>query len=304
MRLAGLAGIIIFTLLAAPVQAAKPDKTDHPLVSAYKGSTVYSKDTKQYDEYRVFRGWDKATGKYNTQMLEGKVTKLLYKNPPERSELELYRNYEAALKNAGAEVLWECNQANMECRDGYVGAHLRTEFGLSAIGNKSGRYLFAKLEQEDQTAYLMLAVGEATTDVHVVEIKKMETDKASVNLSALTEGLDKDGFVVVEGIYFDTDKTTLKPSSKPALDEVAKLLQEHADLSLYVVGHTDLQGSLSHNRSLSEGRAKAVVQALVKDYAIAATRLEGHGVGPLAPQASNVSEAGRAKNRRVVLVAR
>lgn len=295
---------LLALLLALPVQAAKPDKTDHPLVTPYEGSSVYSKDVKQYDEYRVFKGWDKEKKEYDTQTLEGKVTKILYKNPPQRSILELYRNYESALKKEGVEMLWECNQANMECVDGYVGAHLRQQFGIHAIGNKEGRYMFARLEQDDQTAYLMLAVGDANTDVHVVEMKKMETSKASVNLNALTDGLDKDGFVVVEGIYFDTDKTTLKAESTPALEEVAKLMTARPALQLYVVGHTDMQGSLSHNMALSEGRARAVVEALVKKHGVIGNRLEGHGVGPLAPQASNASDAGRAKNRRVVLVAR
>ena len=57
-------------------------------------------------------------------------------------------------------------------------------------------------------------------------MKKMQTGKVALNLKALAEDLDKKKFVVVEGIYFDTNKTTLKPDSKPAIDEVAKLLKK------------------------------------------------------------------------------
>lgn len=300
-----IAVILTITILSIhPAFAARKEKTDHPLVTPYAGSSIYSKDVKQYDEYRVFKGWDKAEKKYNTQTLEGKITKILYKNPPERSVLELYRNYQDALEQQGVSILYECNQANMECVDGYVGAHLRQEFGIHAIGNKSGRYVFAKLDQEEQIAYLALAVGEQNTDVHVVEMKKMETGKVALNLATLTEDLGKQGFVVIEGIYFDTDKTELKPESKPAIDEVAKLLKERPVLKLYVVGHTDMQGSFSHNMNLSEGRAKAVVTRLVSEHGISAERLEGRGVGPLSPVASNSKEGGRAKNRRVVLVQR
>ena len=295
---------ILVCLASQPVLAAKPDKSDHPLVAPYAGSTVYSKDVKQYDEYRVFKGWDKEAKQYNTEKLEGKVTKLLYKNPKERSVLEIYRNYEVALKKEGVEILYQCNQADKECVDGYVGAHLRQQFAIASIGNQSGRYVFAKLDQGDQIAYLVLAVGDNNTDVHVVEMKKMDTGMATLNMAALTEDLDKQGYVVVEGIFFDTDKTDLKPESKPALDEVAKLLNERADLKLYVVGHTDMQGSLAHNMSLSEGRAKSVVKALMAEYRIDGARLEGRGVGPLAPVATNASEGGRASNRRVVLVQR
>lgn len=291
-------------LLSMPTLAAREIKTDHPLVKPYVGSTIYSKDVKEFDAYRVFMGWDKSAKAYRTETLEGKVTKIIYKNPPKRSVLELYRNYESALKAEGVTVLYECDQARKACVDGYVGAHLRREFSLAAIGNQAGRYLYARLDRGDQTAYLMLAVGEANTDVHVVEMKKMQTGMVALNLAALTDGLDRQGYVVVEGIYFDTDRTELKPESDPAIAEVAKLLQQRAKLELYVVGHTDMQGSIGHNMSLSEGRARSVVARLVQGHGIDASRLEGRGVGPLAPVASNGQDGGRAKNRRVVLVQR
>ena len=297
--------LAITILLVHPALAAKKGKTDHPLVRPYEGSKIYSKSVKEFDGYHVFKGWDKKTKKYNTQMLEGKITKIRYKNPPERSVLELYRNYQSALEKEGITFLYECDQAKMECIDGpIVASTLRQQFGIHAFGRNSGRYMFAKIEQEEQIAYLVLVVGKQSTDVHVVEMKKMETGKVILDLAALTKDLEKKGFVVVEGIYFDTDKTTLKPDSKPAIDEVAKLLKDRPDLKLYVVGHTDMQGNLSHNMNLSKGRAKAVVTSLINNYSVAPERLESHGVGPLAPVASNAQENSRAKNRRVVLIER
>ena len=103
----------------------------------------------------------------------------------------------------------------------------------------------------------------------------------------------------------DLEFRNADPNPDPAaLDEVARLLKERSDLRVFVVGHTDMQGSLDHNMNLSRERARAVVVVLANDYGIAESRLEGHGVGPLAPQASNASDGGRALNRRVVLVAR
>jgi len=284
--------------------AAREVKTDHPLLSAYEGSSIHSKEVKQFDEYRVFTGYNKQTKEYTSKMLEGTVTKILYKNPPQRSELELYRNYRSALEGEGVEVLYECNQSSKQCVDDHIGARVRQKFGLHALGNKGGRYIFTRLDQEDQIAYLILAVGEKNTDVHIVAVKKMQTGKVSVNLEVLTEGLDKKGFVVVEGIVFDTDKTTLKPASKATIEEVANLLNSRPDLKLYVVGHTDMQGSLAYNQILSEGRAQTVVTSLVSEHGIAASRLEAKGLGPLAPVANNAVKGGRAKNRRVVLVQR
>ena len=73
---------------------------------------------------------------------------------------------------------------------------------------------------------------------------------------------------------------------------------------VFIVGHTDMQGPVERNRILSRDRAAAVIAALVKDHGITVDRLTAEGVGPLAPAASNVDEAGRAKNRRVEMVLR
>jgi outer membrane protein OmpA-like peptidoglycan-associated protein len=147
-------------------------------------------------------------------------------------------------------------------------------------------------------------VGRSRSQLDVVEIVGMQDKLVVADAGALAQGLERDGKVSVYGIYFDTDKAEIKPESKPALDAMAQLLKERADLKLFVVGHTDMSGGLAHNRSLSEARARAVVKALVDNYGIAAARLEGYGVGPLAPTASNASPTGRAQNRRVELVAR
>jgi len=107
--------------------------------------------------------------------------------------------------------------------------------------------------------------------------------------------------VTVEGIFFDTGKSVVKPESKPALDEVEKLLKSNPALELWVVGHTDSVGSVDDNMRLAEARAKAVTAELVNVYGIDAARLHGYGVGPLAPVAGNDAEDGRARNRRVEL---
>jgi outer membrane protein OmpA-like peptidoglycan-associated protein len=120
--------------------------------------------------------------------------------------------------------------------------------------------------------------------------------------AALKNDLGSSGHVAVYGIYFDTNRSEVKPESEPALAEIAKLLAQDPGLKLKVVGHTDMTGGLAANLELSEARAEAVIQALVARHGVAAARLEGHGVGPLAPVASNDTEEGRARNRRVELV--
>jgi outer membrane protein OmpA-like peptidoglycan-associated protein len=88
------------------------------------------------------------------------------------------------------------------------------------------------------------------------------------------------------------------------LKEIANLLNEQPNLQLQIVGHTDDVGTAEFNRDLSERRANAVVQALVSRHQIASSRLLASGAGLTQPVASNKTEEGRAKNRRVELVAR
>jgi outer membrane protein OmpA-like peptidoglycan-associated protein len=83
---------------------------------------------------------------------------------------------------------------------------------------------------------------------------------------------------------------------------MAKLLRDFPDLKLHIVGHTDNVGGLEYNQKLSLTRAESVTKELVVRYAIAPARLRAAGVGPLAPVASNRTEEGQAKNRRVELV--
>ncbi len=83
---------------------------------------------------------------------------------------------------------------------------------------------------------------------------------------------------------------------------MAKLLKAFPDLRVLIVGHTDSTGDREYNMGLSRRRAEAVVKSLRDHYGIAASRLIPAGVGMLAPVASNRTEEGRAKNRRVELV--
>ncbi len=87
------------------------------------------------------------------------------------------------------------------------------------------------------------------------------------------------------------------------MPEIAKYLKNNPGVRLYVVGHTDKTGSYDYNLDLSRRRAASVVKALVNRHGIAPARLKPVGVGPVASVASNSSEKGRAKNRRVELVA-
>ena len=94
----------------------------------------------------------------------------------------------------------------------------------------------------------------------------------------------------------------IKPDSEPAIDEIAKLLTSNPTLKVGIVGHTDMVGDAAANMKLSQARAQSVINDLVSKHGIAAARLVAFGAGPWAPLASNKTDEGRAKNRRVELV--
>jgi OOP family OmpA-OmpF porin len=112
------------------------------------------------------------------------------------------------------------------------------------------------------------------------------------------------GRVSLHSLQFDFDKDTLRPESKPTLDEIAKLMTGKPALSLRIVGHTDAKGTAEYNVDLSQQRAGRVVEVLTRDYGIGSARLSASGMGFSAPIASNDTDDGRAKNRRVELVTR
>ncbi len=88
----------------------------------------------------------------------------------------------------------------------------------------------------------------------------------------------------------------------PVLKEIGDMLKQHSDLKIEIVGHTDNVGGAASNQTLSEKRAAAVKEYLVKNYQIDASRLASKGFGASKPVASNDTPDGRQANRRVELV--
>ncbi|MBV1910699.1 MAG: OmpA family protein [Kangiellaceae bacterium] len=288
---------------SAPTNAVEVE-TDHVLVKPYDGSTLRRKNVQEFDRYSAFLGMDETLENPLSLPLEGKVSKLYYSHPKERSIFEIFENYKQALSNAGAKVLYQCDQRKYECAKNYAGPTLQKVSGINSITNLVGSYLLAKLEKSDQVAYVAIAVGQQFTDIHVIEITQMDKGMASLDASALATGLDANGYVIVNGIFFDSNKASIKDTSNKAIEQVAMLLKSRPEMNIYIVGHTDMQGAFDFNMTLSKDRANTVLEVLASNFLIERTRMGAQGLGPLSPQASNKNKDGRSKNRRVVIVMR
>jgi outer membrane protein OmpA-like peptidoglycan-associated protein len=112
------------------------------------------------------------------------------------------------------------------------------------------------------------------------------------------EKLEVGATVVLENIFFETGKATLKPESFPQLEQVLKFMNSNPGVRMEISGHTDNTGSLKLNTRLSQSRAEAVVEYLI-EHGIDAARLDAMGYAFSQPIAPNDTAEGRAKNRRV-----
>jgi outer membrane protein OmpA-like peptidoglycan-associated protein len=267
--------LLLLVLLAGSYGFAQDEtdvkgSLDHPLFTRMPGYYISDYEVKEFDKFTssYLSGQD--------ENWEGRVTRLAYHiktGAKQASMLQIARNYENAVQKIGGKILVS-----------------------------EGRVVEGKIEKNVGVTYVHVeAFNDGRNyDVIVVEKGAMKQDVVS-DAAALSASIAATGKAAVYGIYFDTAKSVVKPESTPALEEITKLLKQNGSLTLYVVGHTDSVGVLNYNLKLSADRADAVVKALV-GRGIASARLKGTGVGPYCPVASNRSEEGKAKNRRVELV--
>ena len=144
--------------------------------------------------------------------------------------------------------------------------------------------------------------GRVLALVGIVEPRPMEQKIVTIKASEIAGDVAANGRAAFYGIYFDFNKADVKPESDPQLAEMASYIKQSQGM-VFITGHTDNQGGLEFNMGLSQKRAEAVVKALVTRFGVDAKRLTPRGLAFLAPLASNSTDDGRAKNRRVELVA-
>jgi OmpA-OmpF porin, OOP family len=330
----GLA-ILLFGLLS-PQRAQAQDMQgarDHPAIKRFAGSVIVAYDKKRFDSVDIptstFTKFNLTTGKREFAIaplvVEGERTRIWYEVAGDASSTEVFRNYAKELAEQGFGILYDSSQdAKAGKWNGYMTPFsssrgriqtTRSEFVMYSANTKTMQTLSAKRQQNGQEVYAHVTVVQWEKDnptfkskrgvylaLDVVDVGAMTQNMVTVSASEMSKSIANNGRVALYGILFDSGKADMKAESKPAMDEIAKLLKSDTVLKLRVVGHTDNQGSLDSNIALSKRRAEAVNSSLASQHGIAAGRLAAFGVADLAPIASNSDEAGRAKNRRVELV--
>lgn len=272
-------GFVSLFLLCTPagLQAADKKGCSDPSLFPVRmpGYLIADCKTRDFDAFTF-----PSEGKGSKTTVEGKFSETNYGVIDDRkrsSEIAIIRNYENAIKKIGG----------------------------TTSQNDSKRTLVGKIVKDGKEVWVQVwaygGVGVTRYNVTIVEKAAMEQIVVA-DAASFSNDIKSTGHTAIYGIYFDTGKSVIKPESDAAMEQIAKLMKSEPGLKVNVVGHTDSVGGIESNMKLSRARADAVVKALTGKYGIAAGRLKPYGVASLAPMASNDTEEGRAKNRRVELV--
>jgi outer membrane protein OmpA-like peptidoglycan-associated protein len=326
-RLARMSLIAVAALAIAPPVARAADKAgcaDIAGLKRFQGSSIVICEKRDFAEYvlptgKAERDADGAlTDKFGASLnLEGRLTQNVYAVPMGPSSAEVFRNYKADLDAKGYKVLFEAKGPETTKVGDFFGKHGPGTQLWDDYNSDSARYVAALKEEGGVKTYFALFMNEhqegyepqysPTKNQVMVRLDALQvgelTDRMVVVSSAeIAKSLDDAGKVALYGILFDFNKATLKPESRPTLDQVGKYLKDNPGQRIYVIGHTDNVGGFDFNMQLSQARAATVVGDLVKTYGVAQGRLRAGGVGLQAPVAPNATEDGRTKNRRVELL--
>jgi len=174
-------------------------------------------------------------------------------------------------------------------------------YALLVDASKSRTVAYVASNARDATYLHVTEI--APSDGGAVELAPAQVAvTAPLPLDTGSQSSAADGRTILADLDFATGATSLSGDAYPSLDAIAASLTQDPNLSVVFVGHTDSVGDLQTNVSLSQARARAVLDFVVQEYGISPDRLDAQGVGYLAPIASNQTSDGRAQNRRVEAV--
>jgi outer membrane protein OmpA-like peptidoglycan-associated protein len=268
---------MLFVLVGLNVSAAEKDMQggkDHPLLTRMPDFHITEYSDRDFDKYEFVVQNGNKVSRVSVEGHKYYIGYGLNQGAKGPGDLKVVRNIQNALTKIGGKVLFE--------------------------GERPWNAT-VKLEKSGKETWVTVSAWPTLYRLTIVE-KEVMKQEVEANAEAMGNDINTTGHVSIYGIYFDTGKAEIKPESDAAIAEIAKLLKNNNALKVYVVGHTDNAGSFDANMKLSKDRAAAVTNSLVSKHGIASSRLMAYGVSSLNPIASNKTEEGKAKNRRVELV--
>lgn len=269
-----------------------------------------------------------TTDGIKTIVAEGRVIREAWHLTGQATTLELLAPLRTQLTDQGYEILFECETQSCGGFDFRYETDVISEPEMH-VNLGDFRFISAQRDSDEGSDYVTLLVSRSSSTGYVQFVKVTPSDTAptteadlatkspsglavmpSALPSAITsfasEGIAADleriGRTILSDLSFETGSSRLTDTTFASLDELATYLRENPERKVTLVGHTDASGSLDANIALSRSRARAVQERLISTYDIPGAQLEADGVGYLMPLASNLTDEGRAANRRVEVV--
>jgi OOP family OmpA-OmpF porin len=259
-------------------------------------------------------------GQVSSRILEGPLEQTAWRiAAPGMTTLQILAPLRDQLARAGFRILWECETdacGGFDFRysiDVMPEPDMHVDLGdfrfLSAdrIGAAGPEAVSLLVSRSVETGFVQIvSVGAAVEVTGPLTPAEQATpagppEKAGAVLppSDLAAILQGNGSVVLEDLVFRSGSAELGPGPYETLVALAGFLNDDPARRVALVGHTDASGGLAGNTALSRARAASVRDRLMAEYAVPAAQITADGVGYLAPRATNKTEDGRARNRRV-----
>ncbi len=263
-------------------------------------------------------------GRLDTILAEGEVIQQAWKIAASGlTSLQILDPLKLQLSEAGFEVVFECETEVCGGFDFRFETDVMPEpvmhvdlgdFRFLAAKRTSGNqpeYISLLVSRSQNAGYIQLMrVGEASETGELVtstknpalttEVETIE-NAASQNLP-LERALEETGSFILDDLRFETGSSNLGDGGFESLTALATYLRENPTRTVAVVGHTDAVGSLAANIALSKKRAGSVMRRLVSELGADAAQISAEGNGFLSPRSSNLTDDGRAQNRRVEVI--
>lgn len=303
-------------LLAAALVAVQPLASGAASLDLPAGAQLRADKTEPAGIYNMPIGpWREETG-VPSQAETGMITRQAWRIGGTRlTSSQLLFNLRGQLTKQGYDIRYECEA---KACGGYDFRYGTDVIGEPQMHVNLGDYLFLSASKPgtapDDVSLLVSRTASAAY-LQVVQVGTAETAPAVEPVASsmanpgsgmpaqidtdIGQAMEKLGRFVLSDLVFTTGSADLGPGAYTSLTDLAGYLLADPDKRVALVGHTDAQGSLEGNISLSKRRAASVMDRLINDYGVPAGQLEAEGIGYLAPIASNQTAEGRNRNRRV-----
>lgn len=275
-----------------------------------------------------------SDGAIDSTLAEGAIDQSAFRvAAPDLSTLQLLQPLRTQIIDAGFKLIYECETEACGGFDFRYGTALLPEPDMH-VDLGDFRYLAASRAGPQGPEYISLIVSKSQQDgfVQMTRVGPFALPAPTFTASTKTPGavagrqqalslpsntaqplvagtvsalanigdrLDEGLSITLEDLVFPSGSSDLASGDYPSLQDLAGWLRANPDRTVTLVGHTDAIGSLATNIALSKQRAESVRKHLLAGFDLPATQISAEGVGYLAPRDSNLTDAGRQRNRRV-----